>query len=284
MHRVALNKLPSLSTSIANRPRVTDWLSPHAGLMLSGAEKAVWEGLQQPENEVRKAVVALKQSLHVILLNAAGSHEKPAPCISGLHHSTVGCYTLIFTTKLRLDLGSHTVVADSWVLPLNDDAVKRVAHALGAIIPKVDLLTTEQGEMELWKHLLPAATERCRTWTHRPDCEYQRNAAIPLTLVVDEVPICSCGRGVGAAEEPAFRGPWKAFAPYVTRAALSPLFSVSYLESIGGMNVKPVGVTLCTACGGPGKPSLLVCTRCKTRYCSPECQRKDWKNHKTMCR
>ncbi|EIW80766.1 hypothetical protein CONPUDRAFT_125629 [Coniophora puteana RWD-64-598 SS2] len=284
MHRVVLDKLPLLKLSGAVSSRITDWLNPHVVLYLR-----LYQESQQPENDARRAMVALKQSLHDILLGAAGTDGKLAPCVIGLDHPSVGCYTLIFVASLRLDLSSHTIVADSWVVPLNERLVSQLASALGAIVPDVGHFTTEQGAMELWKHLLPAVTERCRTWEHKPDCEYQRNATIPLTLVVDEIPICSCGRGIGATEVPAFRkGPWRAFAPYATRAALSPLFAVSYLESVGGlvMDMKLGESTEgCSACGGPGKPTLLICGRCKTaRYCSTECQHKDWKNHKSMCK
>jgi len=292
MHRIVLDKLPVLKLSGAVSSRIIDWLNPHVGLTLSDAERAVFQENKQPENDARQAMVTFKQSLNGILLGAAGNNGKLAPCVKGLDHPSVGCYTLIFVADLRLDLSSHTVVADSWVVPLNERLVPQLASALGAITPDIGHFMTEQGAMELWKHLLPGATERCRTWTHKPDCEYQRNATIPLSVVVDEIPICSCGRGVGVTEVPAFRrGPWKAFAPYATRAALSPLFAVSYLESVGGVAMDIMDMKLgesteaCSACGGPGKPTLLICSRCKTaRYCSTECQRKDWKNHKSMCK
>jgi hypothetical protein len=42
-------------------------------------------------------------------------------------------------------------------------------------------------------------------------------------------------------------------------------------------------------CYGCGKASSLkrfpTCSRCKTaHYCTPQCQKDDWKNHKKMCR
>lgn len=40
----------------------------------------------------------------------------------------------------------------------------------------------------------------------------------------------------------------------------------------------------CQTCGGPGKPALLRCNRCHTvDYCTPECQKKAWSKHKTVC-
>ncbi|KAJ6478442.1 hypothetical protein DFH09DRAFT_1176978 [Mycena vulgaris] len=41
---------------------------------------------------------------------------------------------------------------------------------------------------------------------------------------------------------------------------------------------------LCYRCRKPGEPKLRRCARCHvTRYCSPECQREDWKLHKPLC-
>ncbi|EIW80765.1 hypothetical protein CONPUDRAFT_125628 [Coniophora puteana RWD-64-598 SS2] len=288
VHRVVLDKLPSLKPSGAVRSRIAQWLNPHVDFGLSDPGRGVSKGQQQPESGVRKSTITLKQTLHDILLGAAGIRGPAAPCVKGLDCPDFGCYMLIFISELRLDPASHTVVADSWVVPLNGDITSHFAPALRALSPDIDRIVTEPGTMELWKHLLPAVTERCRTWTHHAECEYQQSAAIPLTLKVDGIPICSCGRGMGTAEVSSFcSGPWKAFAPYATRAALSPLFSVSYLENEGRMlrDEKLDSSPLCAACGGPGRPSLLMCGRCRTTtYCSMECQRKDWKSHKAACK
>ncbi|KAJ6466701.1 hypothetical protein C8R47DRAFT_1025090, partial [Mycena vitilis] len=40
----------------------------------------------------------------------------------------------------------------------------------------------------------------------------------------------------------------------------------------------------CYRCNQPGDPKLRTCARCHVaRYCSPECQRQDWKTHKKNC-
>jgi len=40
----------------------------------------------------------------------------------------------------------------------------------------------------------------------------------------------------------------------------------------------------CARCGGPGKPTLQACSVCKnTKYCSKDCQKNDWKLHKSQC-
>jgi hypothetical protein len=129
--------------------------------------------------------------------------------------------------------------------------------------------------------LIPAFVERCRSsWTHGPNCEYVSNKKIPLTEKMEEIPICSCGKGkdIDGMHKVNL---WKPFAPYVTRIALSPLFAVSYLEAIG----RDPEARRCCICRGKGKPKIKTCTGCKkVRYCSEVCQKKDWKKHKKVCK
>ncbi|KAF8597206.1 hypothetical protein BDV93DRAFT_404146, partial [Ceratobasidium sp. AG-I] len=104
---------------------------------------------------------------------------------------------------------------------------------------------------------------------------------------IDQSPICSCGQGIGfeGAEWDVPR--WKGLLPYATRAAISPLFAVSYLEAVGGVpRANAHSDVACWSCGGPGQPKLLTCAKCKkARYCSSACQLKDWKaGHKQDCK
>jgi hypothetical protein len=46
-----------------------------------------------------------------------------------------------------------------------------------------------------------------------------------------------------------------------------------------------LGEVLCVRCGEPGATGMLRCSKCKSvRYCSRECQRSDWKQHKERCK
>ena len=41
----------------------------------------------------------------------------------------------------------------------------------------------------------------------------------------------------------------------------------------------------CSVCGSPGPGRLKICSRCKSvHYCSRDCQKKDWKQHKGYCK
>jgi hypothetical protein len=45
------------------------------------------------------------------------------------------------------------------------------------------------------------------------------------------------------------------------------------------------GCLKCGAASTKAGNSLLKCAKCKTvKYCSPDCQKKDWKKHKQVCK
>jgi hypothetical protein len=123
-----------------------------------------------------------------------------------------------------------------------------------------------EGEMKAWKQLLPALVKRCRSWQHGDNCEYQSLGKIPLADVMEQDPLCNCGRGQDT-EGMTRVAMWSRFAPYVTRVALSPLFAVSYLETIG----RDPAAHRCLVCRGKGKPRLMACACKKVRYCSKVC-------------
>lgn len=155
-------------------------------------------------------------------------------------------------------------------------------------------IATKDEEVSVWKQALPAMVEGCRNWTHRDDCEYLVRGESPLTINIMEVPICQCGMGKDV-EEFTSKFRWKQLVPYITRMVISPMFAVSYLQSVGAvLNYNPpltrpashADPTLdrCTKCGRGGNPKLLVCSRCKRAgYCSKICQKQDWKLHKAVC-
>ncbi|KAH7906338.1 hypothetical protein BJ138DRAFT_1094271 [Hygrophoropsis aurantiaca] len=288
MHRTNLDRLPVLDAT--NPKKLDSWFGPHVGLMMSDRERALRETGQQNSQMAEDAFVNLKDSLHTIFIHAAGLQgTKPRTAFGLADPSTVGCYTLIFVTNLRLDLGCHTIIADSWVVPLTHALVDKLGPALAQLAPQLLQVKTNMDEIRAWKQLLPAVTERCRSWRHKESCEYIAKGIIPLSTEYTEDPICTCGRGLGSRA--ALPKEFQAFAPFATRAALSPLFAVSYLENVIGTELSgklatgkqpQVRPPVCGVCGKEGKQ--LACSKChNVRYCSPDCQRKDWKTHKMAC-
>ncbi|KAG1865904.1 hypothetical protein DFJ58DRAFT_863671 [Suillus subalutaceus] len=243
----------------------------------------------------------VKHTLHIIFGHASGTADGKPPLCYALQKEHKA-FVMLFITDLRLDLGSHAIVADAWLIPSSPEPAK--IKAFGKVSKYVmsdtnmKQLMIAAEERRAWIHLLVAATERCRTWEHKTNCEYRVKGAIPLTFEPDHSPICSCGAGVGAEAFVKKYPMLRPLAPYMTRAAISPLFALSYMEKVGSSKDAVATKTpptpasaaaarhVCAACGmeGGGSGSLVICSRCKVvRYCSQGCQHEDWKGHKKSC-
>ena len=198
--------------------------------------------------------------------------------------------TIIFVTALRLDLASHGFVIDAQVLTISEHTARNVGDTLTAINPETRFIEFYGEEAVAWKQLLPAFAERCRTWKHGQNCEYLAEKKIPLSIEHHGDPLCSCGKGKDVTPEFRKEEAWRSAIPYVTRIAIGPLYGVPSVEHVSGIVDGPVAADpsepekRCQKCGGPGKPKLLVCGRCKgASYCSADCQKADWKTHKGTC-
>ncbi|KAH6910502.1 hypothetical protein BKA70DRAFT_1370914 [Coprinopsis sp. MPI-PUGE-AT-0042] len=211
----------------------------------------------------------VKDSINSILRYATGTQADSALgpirrlfCLRD--HKTRDTDTLFFANNVRFDAGSHTVVLDAYVLNLTLGLIQSLglSEPFGKLVTEGHMshITMLEGEMKAWKQLLPALVERCRgTWKHTPNCEYKSKQRTPLSIEED-----------GKDVEGMLRNEvWAPFGPYVTRFALSPLFGVSYLETVG----RSPDAHKCSRCRGKGKPKIMVCARCKrARYCSPGCK------------
>lgn len=270
LHRVNLDRSPI----IRRNDNLDTWFNNHVGSMLSARERSLRE---KKGKDVRMFV---KDSLHSLLVGFSGAQNKSRPQVFSLTDTdSDNCDTILFAKELRFDLQSHTVVCDGYVLPLTKDWITRNSGTFGRFVHESGMvrISSMEGEMPAWKHLLPAMVERCRTWQHNPNCEYEATGRIPLSEKMEEIPLCSCGRGKDVDGMKSVEL-WRPFAPYSWRIALSPLFSVSYLERVLGSSRK------CHVCRAQGKPKLQACSMCKkTRYCSRECQKADWRTHKEIC-
>ncbi|THH20277.1 hypothetical protein EW146_g1035 [Bondarzewia mesenterica] len=317
IHRLYLDRLPALNLS---QEKDMSWLKVHLALMLSDRERNLKGSGQNAKQNEHETLADLKESLHSLFFQYAGLEDRRRSSVLGLiDPSWGGPHTLFFVNDMRLDLSSHTVVLDAYVLPNTAMLIQPgMKLALRRLQEQGVLQTVTVGEeIRAWKHLLPALVERCRwSWTHGDDCEYLKTGNIPPSLEYTESPICSCGRG---KDVDALRSvkEWAPFAPFVTRVAVSPLFAVSYLDSVGSVfddvqsenhddvtgghirkqeppssasnsrepSLSPLQIEACEACGGGGQPRLMLCSKCrKVRYCSSACQKADWKKHKVICR
>lgn len=251
------------------------------------------------------ALVHLKQSIVSIFHRIIKPASEKGSRVFGLHKmSGGGVGTVIFIENLRLDLASHTIVADGYVLPLDDTFVAQFINKLGVLerAEGITHLACPDSELTEWARLIPAFVERCRDWSHKTNCAYVRKGVVPLGTQFGEVPICDCGRDRVSSSFKK-RKNWAPFAPYVTRIAISPLFAVSYLDAVGrdiasqvkgkkqttqATMQKPAteGLARCACCevAIPEDARVMRCSRCKqTIYCGSTCQAKDWPKHKKVC-
>lgn len=275
IHRLNISRLPVLDLKAHD---VATWLNAHIGSQMSTRERK-----SRKNNDDSDTLMTLKDSIHAIMINAAGIQTETVNRVFSLAGPSNNSDTIIFVEDMRYDLSSHTVVCNAFLLALNTALVPKLGPHIGKLLGSRTLITVcmKDGESTEWKRLLPAFAERCRSgWDHGVNCEYAGGSNIPISEKVEEIPLCSCGLGKntdGLKKEPL----WKPFAPYVTRIAISPLFAVSYLESIG----RDLEARRCFVCRGRGKPKIKTCSKCqKVRYCSDICQKKDWPKHKKACK
>jgi len=257
------------------------WFSTHVGTQLSSREKS----LRKKQAHAQDPLMSLKDSIHTIFIRSAGLQGgAPQRMFAFGDMATTNCDTVLFVNNLKFDQPSHTILCDAFVLPLDHNIMPIIEPAFFKAVreyPGEGMAIKSKGELQLWKQLLPALVERSRfSWNHGDNCEYKAIGKIPLTIEVEQSAICSCGRGkdVEAMMDVEL---WRELAPYVTRVALSPFFAVSYLETV----IRNPENQKCFLCRGKGKPKLMVCKRCqKVRYCSKQCQTRDWQAHKERCK
>ncbi|KAJ7311548.1 hypothetical protein DFH08DRAFT_1045533 [Mycena albidolilacea] len=265
VHRVNLERLPVLNLKT---PQLGTWLNSHVAGAFSEREARA-----KTKKEV-DALMFVKDSISSIIVHASGTQSKgssPRPVFALRDQATNNCDTVLFVDQLRFDLSAHTVVCDGFVLPLSFERVSKIHQGLSKLVPEMNSVPLEPGELASWKQLLPVLVERCRTWTHRDSCQYVVAGRIPLTTEIEAIPLCACGEGrdVQRMHDVPL---WQPLAKYCTRIALSPLFAVSYLENVGREDKR------CCVCRAKAQ---FRCHKCKKdRYCSKECQKKDQERHK----
>ncbi|KAI5981818.1 hypothetical protein EDD15DRAFT_2534946 [Pisolithus albus] len=279
MHRVNLDRCPSFKLSKSRK--AFDWLGLHIGFMFSQRECMSRQQRVTPGSTAPDTFKNLKDSLYTLFVTVAGSNGPTQAEFALWDSEEKRRYAVILVTDIRLDLGSHTVVADSWIIPWSNDFQGKLKLA------RTLSIKTDVHESAAWRHLLPLFIERCRTWKHKPSCEYLVHNSVPLYPGAGsdpkQVSWCSCGMGIGTEMLRERYG--SVAAQYATRAAISPLFAVSYMEKVGGTidDLAEPALTRCAACGKGGVP-LFACSKCKrAKYCSKDCQVKDWQMHKKNC-
>ncbi|KAI9800364.1 MAG: hypothetical protein M1825_004134 [Sarcosagium campestre] len=291
MPRLNLDCLPRLDTA---RTKELEWLVIHASLMWSSRERKLRGKTVVPGTIQKDVRINFKDSLFSLFMHYTGLQGQRARVFGINNPKKGGVHILFLVSCLRLDLSNHTVILDAAVLPLRDQIMPSLKKFLAALTDlRFCSIVTDDEEMELWKEMLPAFVERCRQWKHRSTCEYLGQPHIPLSVQPGQRAICSCGNGTIPKGFISDIPHWETVSKYAVRAAISPIFTPPFVEPLHETSdVEAMGRLLsddcCVTCGqkeAPGnRPELLKCARClNAKYCSVECQRKDWKQHKTGC-
>ncbi|OIW26990.1 MYND finger [Coniochaeta ligniaria NRRL 30616] len=244
-----------------------------------------------------------KEALSSMLMISTGMQGNQTGLFA-ISHAKSGRNMLLFVSALRLDGANASVVLDAAVIPMTSSMLKDDDLASFLLIVRaleISDIEVDDAELVLWKKLLPALAERCRTWSHVPGCEYSVQGTVPVSLEPGGQVLCSCGQGklpdnfVGVPD-------WEVAARYATRIAISPTFAVPFVEDVvdraltkgirdkgaaAGASVSKE-VATCRTCGGTKGSdggALKKCMRClEARYCSGECQKKDWRRHRAECK
>ncbi|KAI1385797.1 uncharacterized protein F4822DRAFT_432655 [Hypoxylon trugodes] len=269
------------------------WLSVLASYQLSSKERR----LRRSETEPPTLRMNFKESLFTIFMLASGLQGRHTGLFA-LQHPRDGNQALIFVRAIRINDAEGSVVADAAVIPftremLESDELR--TFLLGIRELEIRAITVSDEELALWKHVLPAFAERCRTWSHGPNCEYKKSGAtIPLSTNMGEPFMCSCGNGK-LPERFMSLPEWDdVAAKHAVRIAISPTFSV---RLVGGIDIDDQQTFVemmrmhgqkcrsCKATTGKNGAGLMKCGRCKgVMYCSAACQRRDWKTHRAVCK
>lgn len=288
-----LDALPVLDVEQKDKMQ---WLVTLASLEFSPREKKIRDQADNKDGISENLRVNFKESLLTMFMLASGLQGGQTGMFAINHPDKGGIHMLIFVSAIRLDADNSSVVLDAAAIPFTNQLIASGnMEQFLLLIRTLECATinVNDAELILWKKAIPALVERCRTWSHRSDCEYKRRrATVPLSIEPGYQVVCSCGNG--KLPENFISVPeWETAAPNAVRIAISPTFSVPLVEDVvdtvdmakgRGQLAATDRCRRCRTTDAKDGGSLKKCMRCQVaRYCSAECQKKDWKKHRMEC-
>lgn len=308
-----IHHLPILSLSDRSRTR---FLTTLTSLMFSTRERRLREDTLANPNPTTtssssspsaagdpalspSARLNFKESLFTIFMLATGLQGGQTGLFALSHPGRGGIHVLLFVSAVRLDAAHGSVVLDAAVLPMTRALVdSKEVEGFLLVLRELECCTlvVDDGELGVWKRVLPGMVERCRSWVHGSGCEYVAAGRVPVGFGDGERVLCGCGEGK-LPEEFVSLPEWETAARFATRVAISPVYASALVEELVAPELaravadelrgKGGGRKVCRNCGkveGIEGVTLRRCGRCRVAvYCSAECQKTDWKKHRMEC-
>ncbi|OLN96131.1 hypothetical protein CCHL11_03298 [Colletotrichum chlorophyti] len=290
-----LDRLPIIDVT---KKEETRWITTLLSFEFSVRERALREQSNHGREDITSSArVNFKESIFTMTMLSSGLQGGQTGLFCLNHPHRGGVHMLFFVSAIRLDAAAGSVVLDAAVLPFTIPLIQKIEPFL-LLLRTLEMasITVNDDELILWKKALPALAERSRTWNHKSTCEYRKAGSAPLSLEPSEPVLCSCGNGQ-LPDDFISLPEWDTASKYATRIAISPTFAVPFVEDIIDMrtwkdigssgNGAPQSQERCTNCGKTSAKdggALKKCLRClRTKYCSAECQKKDWRKHRGEC-
>ncbi|KAI1140251.1 hypothetical protein F5Y05DRAFT_424149 [Hypoxylon sp. FL0543] len=218
------NYLHSMYPVIRDSNDSVNWNMPYIDLenqtlgATSPREVALQNNKDLPRAPGEETRVGFKKTIHSIFSLFATTAFRAFRFVDA---SNDDIHFLVLTSSLRIDLSNRAAVLDCAIVPLYTEIMPKVSKFFpeGISDQRISI-----AELQLWKHVLPAYVERCRTWPHQGlRCEYYRTRAVPLTAEDDKPFLCACGYGKFPPNFCDVDG-WDGLSKYAVRAAISPPF------------------------------------------------------------
>ncbi|KAI1347266.1 hypothetical protein F5Y01DRAFT_329832 [Xylaria sp. FL0043] len=217
---VNLDKFPAIDIS---QPKNLLWLLPHLESSTKARERDNKEHLTatlpKPSNEELgrsnfKTAIFSFVSSYIL-------HPAPEKVVFSIHGSRDegDNHIFIIPTKFRINLADRIVLLECAISTAAADVEKFIMRSGYLHIEKVVL---GDGRLWLWRQILPAYVERCRTWAHGNDCDYKKFGKIPLDAGTSERFLCQCGNGKFEPDFNADFPGWPLLKKHFVRAAISP--------------------------------------------------------------
>ncbi|KAF4589284.1 MYND finger family protein [Ophiocordyceps camponoti-floridani] len=301
-----LNGLAVLRLGSREKEKLT-WLNPLTAFQFSAREKRLREAKQAKSGTMQDARVRFKDSLLSMFMLVSGLQgqrlQGQQSRIFALNHPEKGgIHMLILVSAVRLDGDTASAVIDAALLPFTKSLVMSPTlrpFLLEIQSGQVCQINVDDEELALWKKVIPSMVERCRTWRHRPMCDYKRAGQVPLSVKPEKKFLCSCGNGV-FPDNFFLMEHWEDAKADAVRVAISPTYAVPFVEDIADeLLLEQIGSTISMSTPKEAEKADTVSDAGEETYEEPpegiveKCAfcgtkggigtQRHWKTHKMVC-